>query len=278
MKTNDYDRVAAAIGYLERHAAERPSLDAVAGHLALSPSHFQRLFRRWAGVSPKQFLQALALARAQERLRDSASVLDAAFAAGLSGPGRLHDLFVAVEAVTPGEYKGRGRGVAIRYGFHDTPFGEALLACTGRGLCHLGFVGEGGRGEALETLAAEWPEADRREDAAATEVDATTVFAPAQERPGAPLRLHLRGTNFQLQVWRALLRIPEGAAVSYGDLARRLGRPAAHRAVASAVGANPVAYLIPCHRVLRASGALGGYRWGLPRKHAMLARELAAAP
>jgi len=245
--------------------------------VALSPYHFQRLFRRWAGVSPKRFLQALSLSRAKEVLLASASVLEAAFEAGLSGSGRLHDLFVTIEAVTPGEYKRRGRGVVIGFGFHDTPFGEVLLARTGRGICHLGFVEQGERDAALAALADAWPEADRRQDEVATERDVARIFGPGREGREEPLRLFVRGTNFQFQVWRALLRIPEGALASYGDLARRLGRPTAQRAVASAVGANPVAYLIPCHRVLRASGALGGYRWGVSRKRTILARELAAS-
>ncbi len=274
MDTRDYQRVAEAVRFLESRAADRPSLPAVAAHVGLSPFHFQRLFQRWAGVSPKQFLQAVTVARAKACLAASASVLDAAFAAGLSGPGRLHDLFVTVEALTPGEFR-RG-GIPVRYGVHPTPLGEALVATTTRGVCWLGFLGPGGAAAAVGELGAAWPGADLRPDDAATAPTAARIFAPLGAATGEPLRLLLRGTNFQLQVWRALLRIPEGAVAAYGDLARRLGRPRAHRAVASAVGRNPVAYLIPCHRVLRGSGELGGYRWGVERKRLLLARELGA--
>ncbi len=271
MGSSDYSRVSQAIRYLEDNAGAQPTLEQVAAQVGLSPFHFQRLFRRWAGVSPKQFLQATTVTTAKRRLRDSESVLEAAFSSGLSGPGRLHDLMVTVEAMTPGEYKRRGAGTCIRHGFVDTPFGEALLASTDRGVCYLAFVEPGQRECAREALVAAWNRARHVEETSSAAALAATIFGGVFEEP---LRLCLRGTNFQLQVWRALLRIPEGALVSYGQLARRLGRPTASRALASAVGRNPVAYLVPCHRVLRSTGALGGYRWGLTRKRAILGREL----
>jgi AraC family transcriptional regulator of adaptative response/methylated-DNA-[protein]-cysteine methyltransferase len=278
MEPNDYRRIAEAIRYLKLHAKGRPSLAATARHVGLSPFHFQRLFRNWVGVSPRQFLQALSLTAAKARLQASASILDAAFAAGLSGPGRLHDLFVTLEPATPGQYKCRGQGLTIWYGFHESPFGEVLLAMTERGICHLGFVVSGDRAAALAALTAAWPGAGRVAAAQVTEPVARRAFARPSGAGAQPIKIFVGGTNFQLQVWRALLRVPEGALLSYGALAARLGRPTAHRAVATAVGRNPVAYLIPCHRILRSSGALGGYRWGLPRKRAILARELAAVP
>jgi len=270
----DYARVERAIRFLEQHAERHPSLAEVARSAGLSPAHFQRLFTRWAGLSPKRFLQFLAKEHAVERLRRSATVLDAAWDAGLSGPGRLHDLLVSSEAATPGEVASGGRGVSISWGFHPTPFGECLLGMTARGICHLSFVGPGGRHAALADLGRRWPRASLREDRALASRTAERVFAGTGR---GELRLHLAGTNFQLKVWEALLRIPPGAATTYGDVARRIGRPTAARAVAAAVGANPVAWIIPCHRVLRSVGTLGGYRWGLERKRAMLGWEAARA-
>jgi len=268
----DYTRVERAIGFLERHAARSPSLAEVARGAGLSPAHFQRLFTRWAGISPKRFLQFLARERAVDLLRRSATVLDAAYEAGLSGPGRLHDLLVSVDAATPGEVASGGRGVAVAWGFSPSPFGECLLGITDRGICHLAFVGASGRAAALADLRRRWPRAALREDRALAAVTAARVFAGSGR---ARIRLHLAGTNFQVKVWEALLRIPRGAATTYGDVARRIGRPTAARAVAGAVAANPVAWLIPCHRVLRSLGALGGYRWGVERKRAMLGWEAA---
>ena len=276
MDTADYRRVERAIRFLEAHAAEQPSLGAVAEHLGLSPYHFQRLFRRWAGVSPKRFLQHLTVQAAKRHLRDSASVLEATFAAGLSSPGRLHDLFVSVEAVTPGQFKGRGAGLVLRYGVHPTPFGACLLALSERGICALWFVEEAGEGAAVEALQREWPDARLSEDRDATGEAVTRIFHRPWRVEEGRLPLFLRGTNFQLKVWQALLQIPEGAVVSYGTLAGALGVPAAARAVGSAVGKNPIAYLIPCHRVLRGSGEVGGYRWDTMRKKALLAREFTA--
>jgi AraC family transcriptional regulator, regulatory protein of adaptative response / methylated-DNA-[protein]-cysteine methyltransferase len=261
----DYDRVAAAIRYLTARSAEQPSLDAVAAAAGLSPHHFHRLFRRWAGLTPKRFLQLVTIEEAKRRLDASRSVLDAAFGAGLSGPGRLHDLFVGIEAVTPGEYRNGGAGVRITYGLADSPFGPALVGRTGRGVCHLSFPDDAAAAD--RALAAEWPAATlAREDGEAAAV-VEALFRG--DRPP----LQVRGTNFQARVWTALLSIPEGHVTSYEDLARALGRPGAARAVAGAVARNRVAWLIPCHRVIRKEGAAGGYRWGTERKQAMLAWE-----
>lgn len=289
----DYRRIAKAIRYLEAHARAQPTLAEVADHLGMSEFHTQRLFTRWAGVSPKRFLQFITLDRAKDLLRASESVLAASHGSGLSSPGRLHDLFVTLEGVTPGEFKSGGRGIRIRWGVHETPFGDALLAATERGLCALRFLaeeGEGpGRAEALETLRSEWPDARLEESPSALAPAARALFGgdAAGETGGflldddgsgpTRLRLHVRGTNFQIRVWEALLRIPPGAAVTYGDLARAVGRPEAARAVGGAVGRNPVAFLIPCHRVLRSTGHFGGYRWGAVRKRAILAWEIGRA-
>ena len=286
MWMEDYARVERAIHFLERRVETQPTLEEVAASVRLSPYHFQRMFSRWAGISPKRFLQALTLNHAKAALADSQSVLDAAFAAGLSGPSRLHDLFVTVEAVTPGEFKAQGAGLPIRYGFHPTPFGLALIAATPRGLCHLSFVGEGRRA-ALGRLTEDWARAEIREDAAQTAPFAGKIFgnglaggrssAAADLRGGQPLTLLLKGTPFQHQVWQALLRIPPGGLAAYDDIARAIGRAGAARAVGRAVGDNPIAYLIPCHRVIRKSGAVGEYRWGTARKRAILAWEAGSA-
>lgn len=268
---SDYDRVADAIRFMMERAPRRPSLDEVASRSGLSPGHLQRVFTAWAGVSPKRFLQFLTAREAKRLLRDSVPVLDAAFALGLSGPGRLHDLIIASEAVTPGEYARFGEGVDIRYGVHETPFGRCLVGITDRGVCALRFIDGRGIEAALAELRGEWRLARLERDDEGTAGTAGAIFAPVR---GESLSILLKGTNFQLKVWEGLLRIPEGAVVSYGDLARRLGMSRSSRAVAGAIGSNPIAYLVPCHRVLRASGALGGYRWGLERKVAMLSREL----
>ena len=272
--SDDYQRIAGAIAYIEAHADGQPTLEEIANDAHLSEYHFQRLFSRWAGISPKRFLQFLTKENAKRLLGDR-SVLDTAFAAGLSSPGRLHDLFVHAEAVTPGEYKSRGAGLDIAYGFHPTPFGECLLAVTSRGVCFLAFVDGGDRKAAMAGLRREWEQANLSSDPARTEPYVARIFDPA---PRAPLPLHVRGTNFQMKVWEALLRIPAGSAVSYEELAGRIGRPRAARAVAGAVAHNPVAYLIPCHRVLRKSGEFGGYRYRPERKRAMLLRESALEP
>ena len=272
MANQDYTRIERAIRFLDAHAREQPDLDTVAAAAGLSPHHFQRLFRRWAGISPKRFVQFLTAGHARELLAARHNALDTALASGLSGSGRLHDLMVNVYAATPGELRERGAGLTIRYGFAPTPFGECLIARTERGICHLAFV-DGGRRGAQAELMARWPEArfTRATDIAAL---ARRLFAPNGDN-GRPLALHLHGTNFQIRVWEALVRIPAGAAVCYEDLAAALGAPAATRAVASAVAANPVAFLIPCHRVIRKTGAFGEYHWGTTRKQALLAWEAA---
>jgi AraC family transcriptional regulator of adaptative response/methylated-DNA-[protein]-cysteine methyltransferase len=276
MNTSDYTRIEQAIRFLEQHALEQPSLDEIAAHIGLSPYHFQRLFKRWAGVSPKRFLQHLTVESAKRLLHDSASVLDTALEVGLSGPGRLHDLFVSVDAVTPGEFKSAGQGLVLSYGFHETPFGECLAATTPRGLCSLGFVEAENRDKALDTLRQSWHAASLVEYPQANKSVIEQIFSPGSARKDEPIKVLLRGTNFQLKVWEALLRIPEGAVTSYSVLADSVGQPGASRAVGSAIGRNPVAYLIPCHRVLRANGEIGGYRWGTVRKKAILAMEASA--
>jgi AraC family transcriptional regulator of adaptative response/methylated-DNA-[protein]-cysteine methyltransferase len=267
MQTTDYLRVAAAIRYLDAHADERPTLDDLARHVGLSPFHFQRLFRRWAGVSPKRLLQYQTTRRARAALQRGRPALAAAWEAGLSGPGRLHDLLVSVDAVTPGQEGARGAGLTLAWGAVDTPFGRALLAVSERGIAALEFGAA--RADFLARLGARWPRAAVHADRARAAALAARAFGGR----GGPPPLHVTGTNFQLKGWEALLAVPEGTAVTYGDLAHAIGRPTAARAVGQAVGANAIAWLIPCHRVLRESGLLGGYRWGEERKLAMRAWE-----
>lgn len=275
VSARDYERIGRAIAYLRSHATDQPDLAAVARHVNLSEHHFQRLFTRWAGVSPKRFVQYLTLEHAKSRLTRSGSVLDLAGSVGLSGPGRLHDLFVTLEAMSPGEYRAGGAGLSIRYGVHDSPFGPALIALTSRGICGLHFIGEVDDG--IARLRKDWPEADLRQDTAGTGAIAERLFRPLSSGTGRPLALLVRGSNFQVKVWRALLEVPFGAVTSYRQIAARLGAPGSSRAVGGAVGANPVAWLIPCHRVIRETGLLGGYHWGLDRKAAMLGWEAARA-
>ncbi|HET7233180.1 MAG TPA: methylated-DNA--[protein]-cysteine S-methyltransferase [Longimicrobium sp.] len=276
MPVSDYERIAQAIQFIEANYRRQPTLDEVAKSVYLSEFHFQRLFRRWVGISPKRFLQFLTIEHAKRRLDECRSVLDATYDAGLSSPGRLHDLFVTLEAVTPGEYKRRGEGVRIGYGFHQTPFGEAMLAATERGLCALAFVDNGAEGDAIDGLRERWARADLNEDPSVTEDLARRIFSPG-ERDDRPIPLLVQGTNHQVRVWEALLRVPPGALVSYEQLAAAAGKPGAVRAVAGAVAANNLAYVIPCHRVIRKLGAFGGYRWGMERKKAMVAWEAAHA-
>jgi AraC family transcriptional regulator of adaptative response/methylated-DNA-[protein]-cysteine methyltransferase len=271
--SEDYLRIEQAILYLENHYKEQPSLEEVAASIGLSEYHFQRLFTRWAGVSPKRFLQFLTREGAKELLGRSENLLDTTHQVGLSSLGRLHDLFVTTEAVTPGEYKTRGEGLTIRYGIHLTPFGKCLIGLTERGICHLGFV-PGSEGEAIDGLVNEWKEARMVEDYRSTAALVGPIFDLRYDtRIKQPLTLHLRGTNFQIKVWEALLKIPAGSATTYEGLAQRIGQPAASRAVGSAVGHNPIAVLIPCHRVIRKVGDFGNYRYGELRKKALLARE-----
>ncbi|HET7460562.1 MAG TPA: methylated-DNA--[protein]-cysteine S-methyltransferase [Longimicrobium sp.] len=276
MPSSDYERIAQAIHFIEANVRRQPTLDEVARSVYLSEFHFQRLFRRWVGISPKRFLQFLTIEHAKRRLDECRSVLDATYDAGLSSPGRLHDLFVTLEAVTPGEYKRQGEGVRISYGFHDTPFGRALLAATERGLCALTFVDDGAEGGAIDQLRERWSRADLDEDPRDTTGLARRIFDPAA-RDDRPIPLLVQGTNHQVRVWEALLKIPPGALVSYEQLAAAAGKPGAVRAVAGAVAANQVAYVIPCHRVIRKLGAFGGYRWGMERKKAIVAWEAARA-
>lgn len=270
---SDYERIRDAIVYIDENSWAHPTLDEVAAHVGLSPYHFQRLFTRWAGVSPKTYLQHLTAQEAKQLLRESKTVLDTTFDVGLSSSGRLHDLIVTTEAVTPGEFKTRGAGITISYGVHETLYGTALIGVTDRGICTLRFVDGEDAASAIADLRAEWHNASLVANEEATTPIAHRIFEAT--KGDSPLHLLLRGTNFQLKVWEGLLRVPEGSLISYGDLAKRLEMPSATRAVASAVGANPIAYVIPCHRVLRSTGALGGYRWGTDRKLVMIDRELA---
>ncbi len=272
----DYRRIERAIRYIDRRFRDQPSLEEIAKSAGLAPHHFARVFRRWAGISPKQFVQHLTLEAARESLGRDESVLQAALDAGLSGPGRLHDLFVTLEAATPGDYKARGLGMTIRYGAADTPFGVATIAQTSRGIGFVGFETARGEVPGWREFRDTWRHAAFVADDAAAQDLARKVWGVAAQA-GESLRLWVHGSNFQIQVWQALLRCARDTTVSYADVAREIGRPEAARAVGGAVGANPVAWLIPCHHVLRTSGALGGYRWGVERKRAMLAWELSRA-
>lgn len=258
-----YRRIARAIHYLRTHATRQPPLGEVAAEVGLSYYHFQRLFSRWAGVSPKRFLQYLTKERALQVLRESRSLLDASFEAGLSGPGRLHDLMLSCEAMTPGQIKALGVGLEIGYGWSESPFGLALIGWTPQGVCHLGFH-DAAEPCFEEALIASWPRANLRRDDVGARRLVARIF-PTRPQPGT-LHLVLRGTNFQLKVWEALLRVPAGELISYSLLATLAGSPAAARAVGSALAVNPIGYLIPCHRVIRASGEPGQYRWGDDRK------------
>lgn len=270
----DYARIARVIEFLRENTAAQPDLAAAARQAGLSEHHFQRLFTRWAGVSPKRFLQLLTLEDARRRLAATRNTLDLAAEIGLSGGGRLHDLFVTLEAVSPGEALSGGAGIDIRWGLHDSPFGKALLGLSARGVCALHFVD--GADEARERLHQTWPRAALQRDQDGTAGTAQRVFTPLHDAR-QPLAVLVKGSNFQVQVWRALLALPPGALTTYGELAAAIGRPEAARAVGTAVGANAIAYLIPCHRVIRASGVISGYRWGAGRKAAMLLREAAQA-
>jgi AraC family transcriptional regulator, regulatory protein of adaptative response / methylated-DNA-[protein]-cysteine methyltransferase len=271
---SDYERIARIIRYLDEHRADQPDLATLARLLGLSPFHFHRLFSTWAGVTPKNFLQCLTLAHVKELLREGKAILEAALAAGVSGPGRLHDLCVTLEGASPGEMKLGGRGWEILFGFAQTPFGECILGEGPRGICYLAFVEDQDRLAARACLEETWPQATlRRNDEAARRL-AAAVFRRSAEGAERPrLRAFVRGSAFQVRVWNALLQVPPGSLVSYAELASAVGQPAAARAVGGAVGRNPLAYLIPCHRVIRETGLLGGYRWGPLRKRAMIAWE-----
>lgn len=281
---NDYERIEKAMAYMVAHAAAQPHLETVADHVHLSAFHFQRLFSHYVGVSPKRFLQALTLERGKQLIQSSSSLLDVAHSLGLSGGSRLYDHFVQLEAATPGEYKRRGEGVEIAYGVHETPFGRIFVAVTPRGICRMGFVDATSAESLLARLAKEWPLSTLQHNTEATRYAVEGLFAksrfskPKLSKPqegAAALSLHVTGTNFQMAVWRALLTIPEGQLASYSHLAQALGAPKSSRAVGNAVGANPIALWIPCHRVIQQSGALGGYRWGAEKKQMVQAWELA---
>ncbi len=270
----DYARVRRAIRYLTEHWREHPSLDALAAEMGLNATQAQKLFHRWAGLTPKQFVQAITLDHARALLAERETVLDTAYDVGLSGPGRLHDLFVTHEAMTPGEYRNRGDGVEIAYGFHPGPFGLALVMATPRGLCGLAFCDDDeDKANTLADMMRRWPRATFTEDAEATAALAQRIFDRDAWHPDRPLRVVMIGTDFEVRVWETLLKIPFGKATTYGDIANKLGKPTAARAVGAAVGRNPMSFVVPCHRVLGKSGALTGYHWGLTRKRAILGWE-----
>lgn len=273
--SQDYERIELAIRFLQSHHHEQPTLSEMARSVNLSEYHFQRLFSRWVGISPKRFMQYLTKEQAKHLLTQSKDLLSVSHATGLSGPSRLHDLFVTCEAVTPGEYKQRGEGVEIRYGIHPSPFGECLVALTDRGICNLMFVQDHERDAAITFLRDNWLAAEFTEDYGGTRVVIEQMMELFQTRSSTPLRLFLSGTNFQIKVWEALLEILPGSVVSYEDVAIHIGMPGASRAVGNAISRNPIPVLIPCHRVIRKSGEFGGYRWGASRKKALLGWEMA---
>lgn len=269
---SDYDRIAQAIEYIEHHVDQQPSLADIASQVHLSPFHFQRLFSRWVGVSPKRFLQILTLSHAKALLQDSNPLLSVSDKLGLSSSSRLYDHFIKLEAVTPGEYKTRGKDLSIEYGFHDTPFGQAFVATTPRGICRFSFADD--NSAELNILAKQWPAANMQHQQQHTKTIVRAMF-DQQKTLDRPLSLLVCGTNFQVSVWKALLQIPANNLASYSDIAHAIGKPKSVRAVGQAVGANPIAFLIPCHRVIRQNGHIGGYHWGTTRKHAMHAWEAA---
>ena len=270
----DYDRIAEAISFITSQVDGQPTLQEIAGHLNLSPYHFQRLFCRWAGVTPKRFLQVLTVERAKELLSESKSVLEVSDSLGLSSGSRLYDHFVHLEAVTPGEYKMGGAGLTIEYAVQGTPFGNAFIATTPRGICSFAFLENTEVDEHLAVQRKKWPHADLHQNRQSTRAVTQAMFGE-QKKSGNPISLHVSGTNFQINVWKALLQIPPAALVSYSQVAKAIGHPKSARAVGLAVGNNPVAFLIPCHRVIQQSGGLGGYHWGETRKQAIHAWESA---
>ncbi|MFQ3452550.1 bifunctional helix-turn-helix domain-containing protein/methylated-DNA--[protein]-cysteine S-methyltransferase [Bradyrhizobium sp. UFLA01-814] len=269
----DYDSVRRAIAFISEHWRTQPTIEAMADAAAVTPDELHHLFRRWAGLTPKAFMQALTLDHAKNLLRDSASVLDAALDSGLSGPGRLHDLFVTHEAMSPGEWKTGGGGMTLRYGFHPSPFGTAIVIATDRGLAGLAFADHGDEQTAFADMKRRWPNATYVEDTSGTTALAQRVFDTRLWRADQPLRVVLIGTDFEVRVWETLLKVPMGRAVSYSDIACKINSPKASRAVGAAVGRNPVSFVVPCHRALGKSGALTGYHWGITRKQAMLGWE-----
>jgi AraC family transcriptional regulator of adaptative response/methylated-DNA-[protein]-cysteine methyltransferase len=274
----DYDIVRSVIEYLTVEYREQPSLEAIAAQLNQSPTQLQKTFTRWAGLSPKAFLQAVTLDHAKRLLRqENMPLLETSLEVGLSGPSRLHDLFVTHEAMSPGEWKAKGGGLVIRYGFHQCPFGTALVMTTDRGLAGLAFSDSGDEAASLEDMTSRWPNANFVKDSEATRDYAKRIFEPGNWSSDQPLRVVLLGTDFQVRVWECLLKIPMGKAVTYSDIARDIGQPTASRAVGAAVGSNPISFVVPCHRAVGKNGALTGYHWGLTRKRAMLGWEAGKA-
>ncbi len=271
---SDYIRIEKAMTYMSEHVSSQPSLEDVAAHVHLSPFHFHRMFCKWAGTTPKRFLQALTLERSKRMLKEEDSLMDVSLRMGLSGGSRLYDHFVKLEAVTPGEHRNGGQGVTIQYGLNETPFGKIFVAMTPRGVCRIEFLGSRSADEILVDIRKDWPKASLVQNDNATNYVANVLFSRLKDGQSNPLSLHVMGTNFQVAVWRALLRIPSGQLASYSQIANALGYPKASRAVGNAVGSNPVAMLIPCHRVIQKSGAIGGYRWGSTKKEMIQAWEL----
>ena len=270
---DDYERVRSVLANLTENWRDQPSLEDLAAPVGLKPEQLQRLFSRWAGLTPKAFLQALTLDHARAMLKDSASILETSLEVGLSGPSRLHDLFVTHEGMSPGAYKTKGAGVTISHGFHPSPFGLALVMVTAQGLCGLGFSDVGAETSSLQDMQRRWPNANYVENSAQTAPYAAQIFAPEKWRDGQPLRVTFIGSDFEIRVWESLLKIPMGRAVTYSDIASSIAKPKAARAVGAAVGRNPISFVVPCHRVIGKSGALTGYHWGLTRKRAILGWE-----
>jgi AraC family transcriptional regulator of adaptative response/methylated-DNA-[protein]-cysteine methyltransferase len=272
-KNINYNRIAEAIEYINTYFKEQPDLDEVAAHVHVSPFHFQRLFTDWAGVSPKKFLQYISVKHAKQVLKNNGSTLmDAAFETGLSGTGRLHDLFIKIEGMTPGEYKNGGENIAINYSYAESPFGNILVASTGKGICHMAFAED--EQAALTVLKSQFPNAQLRQMTDLIQQNALYIFTHDWSKINQ-VKLHLKGTDFQLKVWEALLKIPAGQLSTYGNVAAIIDKPKASRAVGTAIGSNPVAFLIPCHRVIQSTGLTGGYMWGSTRKSAIIGWEAA---
>ncbi len=270
---DDYERVRDVLSFLTENWRDQPPLDSLAAQAKMQPDALQRLFVRWAGLTPKAFLQALTLDHAKSMLKDEASILDTSLEVGMSGPGRLHDLFVTHEGMPPGSYKNKGEGLTIAYGYHPSPFGLALVMVTDYGMCGMAFCDTGDESASLADMTRRWPNAQYTEDSARTASYVARIFAPGRWQDNQPLRVTMIGSDFEIRVWETLLKIPMGKAVTYGGLAGAIGRPKAARAVGAAVGRNPLSFVVPCHRVIGSSGALTGYHWGLTRKKAILGWE-----
>ncbi|WP_341529686.1 methylated-DNA--[protein]-cysteine S-methyltransferase [Nostoc sp. UHCC 0302] len=275
--SEDYERIAQAIAFMRENHLSQPDLATVAQYVHLGEYHFQRLFTRWAGISPKRFLQYLTVEYAKSKIAQTKSLLDLTLDVGLSSPGRLHDLFVNLEAMSPGEFKSGGVGLQIYYGIHDTTFGKSLIATTSRGICNLHFLDVMNAENAEQILHQEWTKADIVRDQQVTQEICDRIFNTSKLTSGKPLVLFVKGTNFQIQVWRGLLKIPFGSITTYKGLSKAIGHPNAVRAVGNALGNNPIGYLIPCHRVIRESGDMGGYRWGIERKTTIIGWEATQA-